>query len=304
MADTRGLQPSAFERPCGVDQRSMIVWSEGLRLAADILSPNGPKPLPAILLCHGWGGRKQHLLDLYAHFFAAAGFVVMVFDYRTWGESDGKPVPAPNEPMLTAAGEQIIKVRIIREVVDPADHVADVRAALAYLLAEPCVDPDRVGLFGSSYGAGHVLAVAGTDDRIRAVVAQIGGYGHPTSGQFREAAHQQAADKARGVLDPPIPQDQGGAVASLSGVPDLARQLTHAPLDMARGIRAPTLFIDAEFEEYNTEDPHLQGSGAFEVVRRHAVAERQTFPCTHYRLYDEYLEAARELALDWFRRYL
>ena len=288
-----------------VDRRPAIVWSEGLRLAADVLSPAGPAgPGPAILLCHGWGGRKQHLLELYAPFFAAAGFVVMVFDYRTWGDSDGKPVPAADAPMLTGAGEQTVRVRVIREVVDPVDHVADVRAALAYLLAEPGVDPGRVGLFGTSYGGGHVLSVAGTDDRVRAVVAQIGGYGHPASGEFAQRARQQAADKARGVLDPPIPQDRGGAVTSLGGVPDLARQLTHAPLELARGVRVPTLFIDAEFEEYNTGDPHLQGGGAYEVVRQHAVAQRHTFPCTHYRVYDEYLEPARQLALDWFGTHL
>jgi len=288
-----------------VDQRPVVVWSEGLRLAGDILTPSGlPGPAPAILLCHGWGGRKQHLLELYASYFAAAGYVVMVFDYRTWGESDGKPVPVAAEPMLTEPGERTIRVRVIREVVDPVDHVSDVRAALAYLLAEPGVDPDRVGLFGSSYGGGHVLAVAGTDDRVRTVVAQIGGYGYPTSSEFRRRARQQAADKARGVLDPPIPQERGATVSTLSGVPDLARQLTHSPLELARGIRVPTLFIDAEFEEYNTDDPHLQGGGAYEVVRQNAVSERHTFPCTHYRVYDDYLDEARKLARDWFARHL
>jgi hypothetical protein len=93
-------------------------------------------------------------------------------------------------------------------------------------------------------------------------------------------------------------------VTSLGGVPDLARQLTHQPLELARGVRVPTLFIDAEFEEYNTGDPHLQGGGAYEVVRQHAVAQRHTFPCTHYRVYDDYLVPARQLALDWFGTHL
>jgi hypothetical protein len=60
-------------------------------------------------------------------------------------------------------------------------------------------------------------------------------------------------------------------VTSLGGVPDLARQLTHRPLELARGVRVPTLFIDAEFEEYNTG----------------------------YRVCDDYLVPARQLALDW-----
>jgi pimeloyl-ACP methyl ester carboxylesterase len=230
--------------------------------------------------------------------------VVMVFDYRTWGESDGIPVPVAGEPILAEDGERTIRVRVVRELVDPVNHVTDVRAALAYLLAESDVDPDRVGLFGTSYGGGHVLSVAGTDDRVRAVVAQIGGYGYPTSPEFRQQARQQAADKARGVLDPALPQDRSEAGSTLGGVPDMARQLTHSPLELAAGVRVPTLFIDAEFEEYNTNDPQLQGSGAYEVVRRNALSERHTFPCTHYRVYDDYLEPARKLALDWFQKFL
>jgi len=66
----------------------------------------------------------------------------------------------------------------------------------------------------------------------------------------------------------------------------------------------PTLFIDAEFEEYNQNDPDLQGVGAYEVVRQNAVSERHTFPCTHYRVYDEYLEPTRELVVNWFNTYL
>jgi hypothetical protein len=50
--------------------------------------------------------------------------------------------------------------------------------------------------------------------------------------------------------------------------------------------------------------PRAAGAGAYEIVRRNAVAERHTFPCTHYRVYDDYLEPARALALDWFRRHL
>jgi len=213
-------------------------------------------------------------------------------------------VPVADEAMATDAGERTLRVRVIRELVDPVNHVTDVRAALAYLIAEPGVDPTRVGLFGTSYGGGHVLCVAGTDDRVRAVVAQIGGYGHPTSGEFVRAARQQASDKARGVLDPPLPQDPPSGMGALGGVPDLARQLTHNPLDMARGVRVPTLFIDADFEEYNADDPQLQGGGAYEVVRQYAVAERHTFPCSHYRVYDDYLEPARQLALDWYDAHL
>jgi uncharacterized protein len=292
--------------PGEITTRDAVIWSEGLRLAATVVAParrNGL--LPAILLCHGWGGLKQHLLNLYAGYLARSGYIVLTFDYRTWGDSDGKPVPVGDEPMLTERGERTVRVRVMREVVDPVDHVTDARAAFAYLVAEEGVDPGRLGLFGTSYGAGHVLCLAGTDDRVRAVVAQIGGYGHPSRPAFVESARQLETDKARGTLDPPIPQrPPDESVVGLRGAPDLARQLLHSPIEMARRVRVPTLFIDAEFEEYNQSDPELQGIGAYDVVRQNAVAERHTFPCTHYRVYDEYLEPARELALNWFNTYL
>ncbi len=285
-----------------IDEDARTVWSEGSRLAAVLVRPvDRATPRPAILLCHGWGGRKEQLLELYARDFARAGFVAMAFDYRGWGASDGKVIPLPSTPPLVDAGETTLAGRVVREVVDPRDQVTDVRNCLAYLLSEDGVDERRVGLWGSSYGGGHVVSVAGIDDRVEAVVAQIGGYGFPRSDEHIALARRRMADKARGRIDPAIPQGVDAA-PGLAGTPDVARQWGHAPLAWAELVRAPTLILDAEHEEYNT--PDLQGGAAYEIIRRRAVAERHTFPCTHYRVYDEYLEPARQLALDWFAEHL
>jgi uncharacterized protein len=91
-------------------------------------------------------------------------------------------------------------------------------------------------------------------------------------------------------------------VSGLRGTPDIARQYGHSPLRAAENIRVPVLFIDAEQEEYN--DPGLQGGAAYEIVRKHAIAERHTFPCTHYVVYDKYYTPAMELAREWFKKYL
>ncbi len=282
--------------------RPVTIWSEGSRLAADFVRPaDAQAALPAILLCHGWGGLKEHLAERYARPFAQAGFACLVFDYRGWGGSDGRLVPARDEPMLTQAGERTMRVRTIRDVVDPLDQLSDIRAAFAWLASEPGIDPSRVGLWGTSYGGGHVVFAAGTDDRVRAVVAQIGGYGHPREAWFTDLARLRMADKARGRLDPPIPQGIDTA-PGLRGTPDVARQFGHAPLEAAARIRVPTLFIDAENEEYN--EPALQGGSAYEIVRRNAVAERHTFPCTHYEIYDRFHEPSLKLATDWFTKHL
>lgn len=286
-----------------IERRSVNVWSEGSRLAAQVLRPAGVAgPLPAIVLAHGWGGLKEHLIALYAETFAAAGYMCLAFDYRGWGESDGRIIAAADTAMLTAAGEQTAKVRVLREVVDPVDQVADLRACFAWLSAEDGVDPERVGLWGSSYGGGHVTCVAGMEPRVKAAVAQIGGYGHPREDWYRDLSWKRMSDKARGVIDPPVPQGIDGS-PGLRGTPDVARQFGHAPLKFAETIRVPILFIDAEFEEYNA--PTLQGGAAYEIVRANGVTtERHTFPCSHYKVYDEHLAPARQLALDWFDKYL
>ena len=285
-----------------ISRYPVTIWSEGSRLAAEVVRPaDRSQPRPAILLCHGWGGLKEHLAERYAVPFAEAGYVCLVFDYRGWGGSDGRMISAPETPPLTEAGSCTVPVRVIRELVDPLDQVADIRACLAWLLSEDGVDPDRVGLWGSSYGGGHVIVVAGTDERPKAVVAQIGGFGSPeVHPEWVARQRRRAADKARAAIDPPVPQDVDGA-PGLRGVPDIARQLFHAPIKAAEGVRAPTLFIDAEFEEYAEPATHGHIAG---VVAKHAVSERVTFPCSHYKVYDEYYEPALKLALDWFDKHL
>lgn len=279
----------------------VTIWSEGSRLAAEVIRPVGEGPYPAILLCHGWGGLKEHLAERYALPFARAGYVCLVFDYRGWGASDGRMISTGDMPWLTSPGEQAVTVRVIREVVDPLDQIADVRACFAWLLSEPGVDPARVGLWGSSYGGGLVIVAAGSDERPRAVVAQIGGFGVPAPDPGWVALQRQrAADKARAAIDPPVPQGVDGA-PGLRGTPDVARQAYHAPIRAAEGVRAPTLFLDAEFEEYAPPDTHGYIVG---VVQRHAVAERIVYPCSHYKVYDEYYELALKAALDWFATYL
>jgi dienelactone hydrolase len=286
-----------------IEQTSVTVWSEGSRLAATILRPKDVAgPLPGIVLAHGWGGLKEHLVERYGTTFAAEGYVVLAFDYRGWGQSDGRIIASADTPMLTEAGEQTQKVRVLREVVDPVDQVADIRNCLAWLIAEPGVDPERVGLWGSSYGGGHVTCVTGMDSRVKATVAQIGGFGHPREDWYRDLAYQRMSDKARGVLDPPVPQGVDSS-PGLRGTPDVARQFGHAPLEYAKAIRVPIAFIDAEFEEYN--EPALQGGAAYEIVKANGVpTTRRTFPCSHYKVYDEHLVEARAMALDWFKQYL
>ena len=111
----------------------------------------GAGPHPAVSMAHGYAGVKEHGLERFARAFAAAGFVVLVHDHRNFGSSDGA----------------------IRHDIEPWRQIADWRRAISFLECLPEVDADRIGVWGTSYAGGHVLVLAATDRRIRAVVAQV-----------------------------------------------------------------------------------------------------------------------------------
>jgi len=114
--------------------------------------PEGaPASAPAILMSHGFSAVKEQGLDGFARAFCAAGFVVLAFDYRFLGASDGSP-----------------RGRIV-----PQEQHDDNRAALVWLSAQPGVDPARIGIWGSSYSGGHALFLGAMDPRIKVIVAQV-----------------------------------------------------------------------------------------------------------------------------------
>ena len=158
----------AAELYYGAEPTPVAIWSQGTRIAAQVWRVKGARPddttkRPAILLAHGWGGLRKHLDITYAPKFAAAGFVVLSFDYRGWGESEGRLVAVDELPEPDESGHVTVKTRVIREVVDPWDQLEDLRAALAVLKSEPDVDPKRIGIWGTSYGGGHAVTLAATE---------------------------------------------------------------------------------------------------------------------------------------------
>jgi dienelactone hydrolase len=107
-------------------------------------------PRPAVILGHGLGAVKEMGLDAYARRFAEAGYVCLAFDYRHFGESGGEP----------------------RQLLDPSRQLDDWAAALAYVRGLDEVDAERVAIFGSSFGGGHVIRVAARDPRVAAAISQ------------------------------------------------------------------------------------------------------------------------------------
>jgi hypothetical protein len=137
-----------------MEKRTVNFFSEGSRIEGDLFLPDGLKSAeqrPGVVLCQGFTGVRSLILPDYAKVFVDAGFVVLTFDYRGWARSEGP------------------KWRLV-----PLEQVDDIRNALTFLQAQPQVDPDRLGLWGTSYGGGHAPYVAGVDARVKAVVGQVG----------------------------------------------------------------------------------------------------------------------------------
>lgn len=124
--------------------------SHGDECGAWFYRPDGPGPFPVVVLCHGLGATREMGFDPYARAFAEAGIAALAFTYRGFGDSDGEP----------------------RQVLDIGAQREDIAAAIEYVKGLDDVDPDRVALFGSSFGGGHVIAVAADRDDIAAVVSQ------------------------------------------------------------------------------------------------------------------------------------
>jgi fermentation-respiration switch protein FrsA (DUF1100 family) len=106
---------------------------------------------PTVVMAHGFSATKEMYLDAFAERFAGAGLTSLVFDNRCFGASDGEP----------------------RQEIDPWAQVRDYRHAITFARTLPEVDPERIGVWGSSYSGGHVLVVGAIDRRVRAVVAQV-----------------------------------------------------------------------------------------------------------------------------------
>jgi uncharacterized protein len=134
--------------------RRVSFYSEGVKLAGDLFLPADPKPgerRAGIVLCHGYTGIRTIYLPNNAAVLAAAGYVVLTFDYKGWGDSEGP------------------KSRLA-----PFSRVADVQAALTFLGAQPEVDAERLGIYGTSYGGATVVWVAAIDRRVKCVVSVVG----------------------------------------------------------------------------------------------------------------------------------
>jgi dienelactone hydrolase len=191
------------------ERRDVEFEAEGaVTLRGWLFLPDGPGPRPAITMAHGYAGVKEHGLELFARAFADDGFVVLAHDHRSFGASDGEP----------------------RRDVDPWRQIADWRRAISFLESRPEVDPQRIGLWGTSYAGGHAIVLGATDRRLRCVVAQV-----PTISGYEQGLRRTAPD-AVAALEDAFAEDER---AQARGEPPHYQAVVSADPAVAAAYRAP-----------------------------------------------------------------
>jgi len=114
---------------------------------------NLTRPVPCIVMGHGFGGTKDMGLETYAVRFQKAGYAVLAFDYRHLCKSGGEP----------------------RQLVWIPYQLEDWAAAITYARSLKQIDPEKIALWGTSMSGGHVIVAAAKDQKVTCVSAQCPG---------------------------------------------------------------------------------------------------------------------------------
>jgi pimeloyl-ACP methyl ester carboxylesterase len=152
------LEKSPPSRPAeakrAVSREDVSFEVEGMSVRAWLYLPENPAaPVPCIVMGNGFGGTRDMGLEAYAARFQEAGFAVLAFDYRHFGDSDGEP----------------------RQLVWIPYQLQDYSGAIDYARGREEIDSTRVALWGTSLSGGHVIVLAAKDPAVACVVAQCPG---------------------------------------------------------------------------------------------------------------------------------
>jgi dipeptidyl aminopeptidase/acylaminoacyl peptidase len=290
--------------------RSISFFSEGVRLVGDLFVPDNLEAggrRAGIVLCHGYTGVRNLYLPDIARVLSEAGYVVLTFDYKGWGDSEGP------------------KSRLA-----PYSRVMDVQAAVTWLGAQAIVDPDRLGIYGTSYGGATVVWVAAVDPRVRCVVSVVGvGNGQRwmrsvrRPDEYHDLLDRAAEDRVRRVMEGHsafverteilIPDRQSAelAAAARRGNPGAVSQIPLEFVDDTLGFNAewvvdriaprPVLFI-------TTDNDRLVPPQESEAMYRRAGEPKKLVVLRGFGHYEVYTgEAFRQVMAEtvpWFDRFL
>jgi pimeloyl-ACP methyl ester carboxylesterase len=256
---------------------------------------------PCVVMAHGFGATRTSGLEPFAEGFAAAGFDVVLFDYRGFGASQGGR----------------------RQRVDLAGQRDDYRAAITFARELGGVDADRIVVWGVSLAGGHVLEVAARDPRIAAVIALTPAVDGVTIMRAAidlngmRAANALTAAAVRGqsvpITGPPgslAVMTAPGAQEAYLGIagPDWVNEVDarvmlrlglDRPVRFAKQLTMPVLVQIADEDQTAPPQSAMKAAWDAQALVRH-------YPCDHFGVYpgQPYFDSALKHAVDFLRRTL
>lgn len=283
-------------------------YSEGVQLAGLWRVPDqGEGPFRAIVQGPGWLGLKDAKLYVrYHEALTAAGFGVMVFDYRGFGDSGGD-----------------------RGTLSPLWQLQDLVNAVTYLTTREDVAADAIGVFGTGgTGGGNAVLLAEADPRVRAAVSQVPvadgrDWLHRMRPEHEWLAFLAALEQDRRLrvtsgegrrvhpreeIMVPTPERRATTVKAdvddriPTAVPLSAAEqiLAYRPIDAAARLTTPLLVIGVEGDATTPTD-HAEQLYAAARGPKSLVMQRHT---THYAAYDRYWELTTPRIVEWFDTYV
>jgi dienelactone hydrolase len=277
---------------------SHFISGPGTNLSVKFYRPSSANDhKTGVVMCHGFGGIKEGVLPGLATALAQAGYTALTFDFRGFGASEG------------------LKGRLV-----PDEQVEDTVTAMEFLSQEGSVDPERIGLYGTSFGGGIAALAAAFSDRPKALAMSV----PVTSGSdwlrnlTRYAEYQELKERALAAIRQKAATgkvDMGDRADIM--IPDRLTAETytqkmpmafetfyhvshHEPIARASEIRVPTLVFGVETDMLV---PAHQTTRFYEklVVEKHLEMSPSG---AHWSPYNELLPLVSTKTIAWYDRLL
>jgi dipeptidyl aminopeptidase/acylaminoacyl peptidase len=283
-------------------------FSEGDEIAGLWRTPDDAQgPFRAIVQGPGWLGLKD--AKLYVRYHQAltdAGFAVLIFDYRGFGDSGGD-----------------------RGILSPGRQLQDLVNAVTYLTTRDDVVADAIGTFGTGgTGGGNAVLLADVDPRVKAAVSQVPvadgrDWLHRMRQEHEWLAYLKDLDADRklrvttgkGRMVHPreeimIPTPERRATTIKADVDDRIPSaiplssaeeiMAYQPIEAARRLTTPLMVIGVAGDATTPTD-HAEQLYAAARGPKTLIMQNHT---THYAAYDRYWEQTTPRIVEWFDTYV
>ncbi|MBC0917028.1 alpha/beta fold hydrolase [Escherichia coli] len=249
---------------------------------------------------------RNVLLPCFANAFTEAGFATITFDYRGFGESDGE------------------RGRLV-----PAMQTEDIISVINWAEKQECIDNQRIGLWGTSLGGGHVFSAAAQDQRVKCIVSQLafadgdvlvtGEMNESERASFLSTLNKMAEKKKNtgkemfvGVTRVLSDDESKVFFEKIKArhpemdikIPFLTvmETLQYKPAESAASVQCPVLVVIAGQDSVN---PPEQGRALYDAVASGTKELYEEADACHYDIYEgAFFERVVAVQTQWFKQYL